>query len=177
MDGCNTLFLLRNQSDHCTWCHTDHHSLGLNGGRFFETFFSTARKRSLGQGNIFSNMRLTVRGGGGLCMMSLHVWLPGPMFLPGEGAPCAWSHVPWMGGGVSVQGGLCQGDSSGQRLPHTVKGGWYASYWNTNEISACQLVVNPSLVCILFVITYSLKSRKTKQKIAQTDIVYSCNNS
>ena len=166
-------FYYGTQSDHCTWCYTDHHSLGLSGGRFFETFFSTARKRSLRQGNIFSNMRLSVRGD--LCMMPLHVWLPGPIFLPGEGALCAWPHVPWVGG-VSVQGGLCQGDSSGQRLPHTVKGGWYASYWNTNEISACQLVVNPSLVCILIVITYSLKSRKTKQ-IAQTDIVYSCNNS
>ena len=49
-------------------------------------------------------------GGGGLCMMSLHVWLPGPMFLPGEGALCAWSHVPWMGGG------LCPGGSLSGRL-------------------------------------------------------------
>ena len=42
---------------------------------------------------------------GGLCMMSLPVWLPGPMFL--LGGLCPWSHVPLMG--VSVQEGLCPG--------------------------------------------------------------------
>ena len=44
----------------------------------------TARKRSLGQGNVFTRVCHSVHGGeGGLCMMSLPVWLPGPMFLPG----------------------------------------------------------------------------------------------
>ena len=28
---------------------------------------------------------------GGLCLMSLHVWLPGPVFLRGD--LCLWSHV------------------------------------------------------------------------------------
>ena len=52
-------------------------------------------------------------GGGGFCMMSLPVWLPGPMFLLGRGVS-AWSHV--LSGGLSVQGGLCPvGDSVGER--------------------------------------------------------------
>ena len=34
--------------------------------------------------------------------------LPGPMFL--LGGLCLWSHVPFGGGGVSVQGGLCPGE-------------------------------------------------------------------
>ena len=71
----------------------------------------------------------SVQGGGGLCMMSLPVWLPGPMFLPGGLCPGG------LGGGVccslpyqigslsgrslsrevlypvgSVRAGLCQGD-------------------------------------------------------------------
>ena len=51
-------------------------------------------------------------------MMSLPVWLPGPMLLRGE--------VSLSGslGGGSIQGGLCQGD------PRTMKNGRYASYWN-----------------------------------------------
>ena len=50
-----------------------------------------------------------VGGGGGFCMMSLPVWLLGPMFLRGGGGVCAWSHVPsrW----VSVQGILVRGVS------------------------------------------------------------------
>ena len=40
----------------------------------------TACKQSLGQGNIFTGVCLST---GGLCMMSLPVWLPGPIFLPG----------------------------------------------------------------------------------------------
>ena len=51
---------------------------------------------------------------GGLCMMSLHVWLPGPMLLMGGLSP--WSHVPSKGGlcpegGLCVEGGLCPGGS------------------------------------------------------------------
>ena len=48
----------------------------------------TARKRSLGQGNIFRNICHSVHlGGGVLCMMSLPVWLHGPMFLVGGLCP------------------------------------------------------------------------------------------
>ena len=55
---------------------------------------------SLGQGNIFTGVCLSI---GGLCMVSLPVWLSGPMFL--LGGLCLWSHVP-----SSVQGSLCMGD-------------------------------------------------------------------
>ena len=53
----------------------------------------TLRKRSLGQGNIFTGVcqSFCPRGGGRL-MMSLPVWLPGPMFLPG-GLP--HTRPPW----------------------------------------------------------------------------------
>ena len=84
-------------------------------------------QRSLGQGNFLQ---------ASVCMMSLPVWLPGPMFLPG--GLCAWSHVPSRGclssgflsrgsrsswsrsRGFSVQGvSICK-----------VKSGRYISYWN-----------------------------------------------
>ena len=85
---------------------------------------------------------------GGLCMTSLPVWLPGPMFL--LGSLCLWYHVP--------SGGLCQGDrglcpgnfcpgvslsirislgggalsrgSVSGRICCTVKSVQYTSYWN-----------------------------------------------
>ena len=56
----------------------------------------TARKRSLRQGNVFTDVCT------GLCMM-----LPGPMFLPG--GLCFWSHVPSRGF-LSRGGGLCPGE-------------------------------------------------------------------
>ena len=57
-------------------------------------FFFTACKR----GNIFRSACHSVyRGGRGVSMMSLAVWLPVLMFLPGG----LWSHVP--SGGVSVR--------------------------------------------------------------------------
>ena len=65
----------------------------------------TARKRSFGQGNVYTGVCLSR---GGLCMMSLPVWLPIPMFL--IGGLCLWSHVPcWGSSWVSVQLGLCSG--------------------------------------------------------------------
>ena len=103
-------------------------------------------------------------------MMSLPVWLPGPIFLPGSLCPeeslswgvsvlgglCPGGSLSWV---VSVLGGLCPGSLSrgalsrqvsvqGGSCPgglclgipvretpqtethHTVKSGWYASYWN-----------------------------------------------
>ena len=55
---------------------------------------------------------LSIEGGGvgGLCMMSLSVWLPGPMFLPGQYLSLV--HVPSEGlcpGGL-CPGGFCPGD-------------------------------------------------------------------
>ena len=58
----------------------------------------TANKRSLRQGNIFTDVCQSFCSGG-LCMMSLPVWLRGPMFLPGG----SLSRL------VSVQVGLCSG--------------------------------------------------------------------
>ena len=67
----------------------------------------TACKRSLGQGNIFTGVcRSFCPQGGGLCMMSLPVWLPGPMFLPGVSVTCS-IFLPGslcLGEGISVQG-------------------------------------------------------------------------
>ena len=48
-----------------------------------------AGKRSLGQGNVFTGVCLSVHRGS---LMSLPVWLPDPMFL--KGGLCPWSHVP-----------------------------------------------------------------------------------
>ena len=102
----------------------------------------TARTRSLGQSNIFTGICLSTRGS--FCMMSLPVWLPGPMLL--LGGICAWSHVPSRGVSVqrvvSVQGGLCPGGSLSRGVsvqgvsltetppPRTLKNRQYASYWN-----------------------------------------------
>ena len=65
-------------------------------------YLTTACKRSLGQGTVFTHVCLFT---GGLCMMSLPVWSDVP---PGKGGLCVWSHLPL---GVSVQGGLCPGVS------------------------------------------------------------------
>ena len=72
----------------------------------------TARKRSLGQGNVFILVCHSVHRGS----LSQHA-----------------SQVAWQGGSVprrvSVQGGLCPvGSLSGRPPPRTVTSGWYASY-------------------------------------------------
>ena len=61
-------------------------------------------------------------------MMSLTVWLPGPMFLPGAGF-CPGGLCP--GDGVSVQGGLCPEGVSVRETPYTVNNRRHASYWNS----------------------------------------------
>ena len=95
--------------------------------------FFTARKRSLGQGNIFRSVCKSFCSEGGLCMMSLPVWylvpcffslqgvcVPGPMFLLGNlclGALCPGALCP---------GGLCR------EIPplRNKKSRRYAYYWN-----------------------------------------------
>ena len=77
-------------------------------------------------------------GDGGLCMMLLPVWLPGPMFLLGGLYP--WSHVPSrvvsvMGGhfpegGFSVRGGVSVG-----RPPRIRKA---SSTHSTGILSCCE---------------------------------------
>ena len=75
----------------------------------------TASKRSLGKGNVFTGMCHSVHGGG-LCMMSLPVWLTGPMFLPG-GVFVSGPMFPSRWVVVSVQGVSIQGGSLSGRLP------------------------------------------------------------
>ena len=53
-------------------------------------------------------------------MMSLPVWLPGPVFLSGEGGLCPE--------------GLCQGDPSRQRLP------LYTEEWTVRILLECFFV-------------------------------------
>ena len=56
---------------------------------------------------------LSTKGGVGLCILSLLVWLPGPMFLCG--GLCPWTHVPCRG--ISVQTGSLSGLYSGDLCP------------------------------------------------------------
>ena len=75
----------------------------------------TARKRSLGQSNVFTGMCHSVHGGG-LCMMSLPLWLTGPMFLQGGSlslVPCSFQ----VGGGLCPGGSLSKGGSLSVRPP------------------------------------------------------------
>ena len=51
---------------------------------------------------ILSEVRVILFTGEGVSMMSLAVWLPVPIFLPGD--LCLWSHVPFGGGGGSLSG-------------------------------------------------------------------------
>ena len=83
-------------------------------------YIITARR----QGNVLHMSVILSSGGGGLCMMSLPVWLPGPMFLGwvggwvggwGGGVLCLWSHVPmFLPGG---RGSLSRGVSV-RETPH-----------------------------------------------------------
>ena len=116
-----TITILRLQLSRIFW----EHLLPAEGGActwfiISKFVFITARKQSLGQGNIFTGMckSFCSQGGGGLCMMSLPIWLPGPMLILGESlslvlcSPCSFQGVlcPWClcPGGifpeVSVQG-------------------------------------------------------------------------
>ena len=72
----------------------------------------TARKLSLVQGNIFTGMcqSFCPGGEGGLFMMSLPVWLPGPCSFCGS-----LSLVPCSFEGSLSSGGLCPGEISVQR--------------------------------------------------------------
>ena len=80
-------------------------------------------------------------------MMSLPVWLPGPMFLPGV---CVQRVSVW---GASVQSGLCR------ETPQNQKSGRYASYWNAflfGKIIPCVKI----LVYIRTFIIFLIKSAK-----------------
>ena len=89
----------RQTSTEIEWITYDVHSIAI----------FTARKRSLGQGNVFTPVCHSAHGGGGggLCMISLLVRLPGPMFLRGVSVS-----VP-----MFLPGGLPDRDPLGQRYP------------------------------------------------------------
>ena len=83
-----------------------------------------ARKRSMGK-EMLSQVFFCPLGGG-FCMMSLGVWLPGPMFfLGGVSIPCPCSFQ----GGVSASGGLPTGVWL-DRPPPEPESGQYTSHWN-----------------------------------------------
>ena len=111
-----------------------------------------ARKRSLGQGNIFTGMCQSFCPWRGGSQYDVTFCLAAWSHVPSRGVLCAWLHVPSRGSlskgtfskgvsvqeglclgslstGISVQGALCQGNP-GQRPPCTVKSKWYTSYWN-----------------------------------------------
>ena len=73
-----------------------------------ECILVTTCKRSLGQYSIFTGVCLS-KGGGVLCMVSIPVWLLGPMFLLG-GISVSSSSPVFLPGGLCRGGGLCQGD-------------------------------------------------------------------
>ena len=102
---------------------------------FWSNSIVTISERSLGQSNVFTHMCHSVHGGRGLCMLSLPVWLTGPMFLLGRESlslvPCSFQGglCPGCGGvsclGVSVGGkgsvlggGPCQGDTPSRDTPY-----------------------------------------------------------
>ena len=100
------------------------------------TSVSTARKRSLGQGNVFTGVCLST---GGLCP-SMHQRSLDQGVCPGglcTGVSVQGGLCP---GGISVQGvsvwgylsreGLCQGDPLDRDPPCMVTSRQYASYWN-----------------------------------------------
>ena len=99
----------------------------------------TARKRSLGQGNI-----ILFTGGGSLSQHASQVTWQGGL-CPGQGlCPGGISVMEGLcpgvaikGGGSLSRGGLCQGD-----LPCTVTSGKYASYWNAFLFALHSLRVN-----------------------------------
>ena len=60
-------------------------------------------------------------GEGGLPMMSLPTWVPGPMFLLGRGVS-VWSHVP---SGESLSRGVSVRETPPRETPPRVVGGAY----------------------------------------------------
>ena len=79
-------------------------------------FIITARKRSFGQGNIFTPLCHSVHGGGGR--------VPGPGGCLVRGG-CLVQGGAWSGGCLVPWGGCLDGDP-----PDSYWCGWCASYWN-----------------------------------------------
>ena len=99
------------------WCPS--HLRSANSvDSFVLHWFITTRKRSLGQGNMFT----------GVCLST------GGCLVPGRGGPWSrgvWSWGgTWSGGGCLVWGGLIPGGASWRDPPNGHCCGRYASYWN-----------------------------------------------
>ena len=105
-------------------------------------------------------------GGGGLCMMSLPVWLPGPMFfleglylwfhIPSRGGLCLWSHIPYReglwshvpsGGSLSTSY-LPDRDPFGQRPPPKTETPMYG------KERAVRILLHSCLKLLLVIIDY-----------------------
>ena len=72
-------------------------------------------------------------GGGGLCMMSLPVWLPSPMFLQGGSlslVPCSRTETPLTETPWTETPIPWIETPLDRDYPCTVKSGQYTSYWN-----------------------------------------------
>ena len=86
----------------------------------------TARKRSLGKVMFLHLSVVHSVHMGVLCMMSIPVWLPFPIFLLGISVP----------GPMVLPGGLSPGGSLSRESLHVGRPSplksekWYASYWN-----------------------------------------------
>ena len=96
----------------------------------------TARKRSLGQGNVFTHVCHSVQGGSLYDVSScLDVWCHVPSGVGGS-----LSLVPCSFGGGSLSGRLLDRDLP--PLPRTIKSERYASYWNAFlfEVETTQLL-------------------------------------
>ena len=96
----------------------------LSGCRVDATFIITTRKRSLGQGNVFTHGCPSVHGGGSLYDVTSCL--------------VAWSHVPSRGVSVSgpmfLRGGLCQGEPLDRDPP-------YGEEWAVRILLECILVM------------------------------------
>ena len=93
------------------------HWVPLTTSRLLRANIFTVRKKSFGQGNVFRSVCHSIHWRGGLCMMSLSIWLSGPMFL--LGGLCPGGSLFW------ERGSLSRGD------PHqNQKSRRYASYLN-----------------------------------------------
>ena len=116
---------------HCT--HNVQHNLELFN------FIFTARKRSLGKGNIFTGICLSTAGSLYDFTSCLAAW---SMFLLTGRSLCL---VPYSfcGEGGSVQGSLPDRVAPGHRPPCTVKSGRYASYWNAFLFSCVKVHDEP----------------------------------
>ena len=114
----------------------------------------TARKRSLGQGNVFTPVsqsfcsqwppKRAVR-------ILLECILVSQVFVHGGGSlydvnSCltAWFHIPSGGGGVSVRGSLCPGGLC-RETPPNQKSGRYATYSNTFLLTSVDNITIPKI--------------------------------